>query len=456
MTQRDSGHGPDHTHRHVHGHGEARDRSGDGGQDPGITGGQETGAEQQDAAGEVPPPRCDSAPPDTGHGGTGRSDIALRGPAELADALPYLLGFYPDDSIVVVALHGPRGRFGGRIRLGIPADRDEWSAVAQQVATCLEGEVRSGERRPDGAILFLCQDPGATERREEVMLRLAPLAQSLRTACGARDIPVYEALCLSAGHYWSYCCPDAACCPREGRPVGASGTSAMAAAAAYAGIQVRGSLREMERRLTPLGSPVAEPQEKALDVASETLVPRMLAPDGCTAVRAQTLRLARSWIARLREALPDDDECARADAHDDALIGHEEAAAMIVGLQDRKTRDRAAEWMEGTDSRPALRLWRALARRCVGPYGEHAAAPLTLAGWVAWSEGDRPSARIALDHALRSDPDYVFARLLHRAFNDGMDPEPLRRCMRKERDARQGRRLPREHDPGSSVGRHLP
>ncbi|WP_375537915.1 DUF4192 family protein [Streptomyces sp. Amel2xB2] len=124
MTQRDSGHGPDHTHRHVHGHGEARDRSGDGGQDPGITGGQETGAEQQDAAGEVPPPRCDSAPPDTGYEGTGRSDIALRGPAELADALPYLLGFYPDDSIVVVALHGPRGRFGGRIRLGIPADRD--------------------------------------------------------------------------------------------------------------------------------------------------------------------------------------------------------------------------------------------------------------------------------------------------------------------------------------------
>ena len=70
---------------------------------------------------------------------------------------------------------------------------------------------------------------------------------------------------------------------------------------------------------------------------------------------------------------------------------HDEAAALILGLQDRETRDRAAEWMEGAEADPALRLWRALARRCVGPYGEHAAAPLTLAGWVAWSTGDEPT-----------------------------------------------------------------
>ena len=33
---------------------------------------------------------------------------------------------------------------------------------------------------------------------------------------------------------------------------------------------------------------------------------------------------------------------------------------MILGLQDRETRDRAAEWMEGPEADPALRLWRAL------------------------------------------------------------------------------------------------
>lgn len=450
MTQRDGGHEPGNAPGHGHGQGQSRHDF----PSPDLTPeGEATGEGAEGGPGGAPVP--DSAEALTG----ARSDIALRSPAELADALPYLLGFYPDDSIVVVALHGPRGRFGGRIRIGIPADPDEWHAVSEQVAACLEAEVRSGDRRPDGAIVFLCQDPGADEegkadrKREEVMRRLGPLAQALRTACGARDIPVHEALCLSGGRYWSYCCPDSACCPREGRPVGGAGTSAMAAAAAYAGIQVRGSLREMERRLTALGSGMAEAQERALDSASSDLVPRMLATDGCAAVRARTLRLARSWIARFREAVPDEREGAHADAHDDGLLGHDDAAAMILGLQDRRTRDRAAEWMEGPDSRPALRLWRALARRCVGPYGEHAAPPLTLAGWVAWSAGDGPSARVALDRALRSDPDYVFARLLHRAFNDGMDPEPLRRCMRKERAARQARE---KHGPAGSAARGLP
>ncbi|MFC4497820.1 DUF4192 domain-containing protein [Streptomyces ovatisporus] len=366
----------------------------------------------------------------------GAGEIALRGPAQLADALPYLLGFYPDDSIVVVALHGDRRRFGGRIRLGLPGDSGEWPAVSAQVAACLEENVKSGGRRPEGAIVYLCQDPSGSESGREVMERLRPLAQALRTACGEREMPVYEALCLSGGSFWSYCCPDAACCPAEGRPMAVPGTSAMAAAAAYAGIQVHGSLRELERRLAALGPKAAEVQERALDDASRLLVPRILAPSTRRAVEAETLVLAERLLTRFRTDVPAGKDIVTADTHDDRLMSHEEAALLILGLQDRRTRDRAAEWMEGGDVGPALRLWRALARRCVGPYTEHSAAPLTLAGWVAWSGGDEATARVALDRALRSDPEYSFARLLHRAFNDGMDPELLRRCMRKEREAR--------------------
>jgi hypothetical protein len=92
--------------------------------------------------------------------------------------------------------------------------------------------------------------------------------------------------------------------------------------------------------------------------------------------------------------------------------------------------------MEGDEAPPALRLWRALARRCVGPFREHAAAPLTLAGWVAWSGGDELEAREALAMALGADPDYLFARLLHQACNEGLDPESVRRCLRSEREGR--------------------
>ncbi|WP_351229324.1 DUF4192 domain-containing protein [Streptomyces sp. NPDC002133] len=357
--------------------------------------------------------------------------MTLRGPAELADALPYLMGFHPTDSVVMVALHGPRGRFGGRLRVGIPATQREWLPVAEQLAECL---VEAGERRgarPDGIVVFLCQDPVEGETGRVVMERLRPLAQWLRTACGSLDVPVYEALCISDGRFWSYCCPDSRCCPAEGTAMAMQGTSVMAAAAAYAGIQVRGSLRDMESRLEARMSLSLE-QERALDDTASALVPRILDQGSREQVGEETLRLARRLMKRLGEKATLGVGWPEADSTDDRLLSHDEAAAVILGLQDRDTRDRAAAWMEGPEADRALRLWRALSRRCVRRYAEYAAAPLALAGWVSWSTGDEPAARVALSLALRADPEYVFARLLHQACNDGLDPESLRRCLRGE------------------------
>ncbi|MET9320466.1 DUF4192 domain-containing protein [Streptomyces sp. NPDC003038] len=365
--------------------------------------------------------------------------ITLRSPTELADALPYMLGFHPTDSLVMVAVHGEGGRFGGRLRVGIPTSPGEWEDTARQVAECL---VRGSERRggkPDGIVVFLCQDPRGEESGQRVMTRLRPFAQRIRLACGALDVPVLEALCLSGGRYWSYCCPDERCCPAEGTVLAAVGTSVMAAAATFAGLQVRGSLKEIESRLAPLGGTVAHEMERALDRAATTLVPKIL--DGATReeVGAETITLARALIRRMTLAPPvEGGPCA--DDWDDALLGHDEAASLILGLQDREIRDIAAEWMEDEEAAPALRLWRALSRRCVGAYGEHAAAPLTLAGWVSWSTGDEPTARIALGMALEADAEYRFAQLLHHACNEGIDPEGLRQCLREERRRREPRR----------------
>ncbi|MFF4607483.1 DUF4192 family protein [Streptomyces sp. NPDC001339] len=359
------------------------------------------------------------------------AQVTLRSPAELADALPYLMGFYPDDSIVMVALHGERGRFGGRVRLGIPTDTGQWPDIADELAACLISTGQEGAARPSAIVVYLCQEPAAGESGKDVKDRLRPLAQRLRIACGALDVPVLEALCLSNGRFWSYCCPDFRCCPAEGTPMVAPGTSVMAAAAAYAGMQVRGSLKEMEARLKPRTGPRAADQEKALDAAAARLLPRMLRGASAVAVREETLDRASTMIHRFRRDTPAGSNRAR-DACDDALITDAEAAGLILGLQDRVTRDRAAQWMDGPAAAPALRLWRALARRCAGSYADHAVAPLTLAGWVCWSTGDGPSARVALGCALAIDPDYIFAQLMHRAINEGLDPEPLRRCLREQ------------------------
>ncbi|GAB2879711.1 hypothetical protein GCM10027074_55060 [Streptomyces deserti] len=369
------------------------------------------------------------------HGG--EQQITLRTPAELADALPYLLGYRPEDSIVLVALHDRdgRGRFGGRARLGIPGSADDWPSAARQLA---HGLVTGSERRgakPEQIVAFLCQEPGKGESGRQVKERLSPLAQKLRVECGALDVPVVEALCISDGRYWSYCCESEACCPADGTPMGLPGTSVLAAAATYAGIQVRGTLRELRARLLPWENAAALEQEVALDTASMALIPRILDDTGRAEVAEETLLLAERIMGRLAEA-PRVSGTLMADLRDDGLVSHDEAATLILGLQDRTTRDRAAEWMEGDEAGPALRLWRALARRCVGPYGEHAAALLTLAGWVAWSTGDELEAREALAMALGADPDYLFARLLHQACNEGLDPESIRRCLRTEREGR--------------------
>jgi hypothetical protein len=117
-------------------------------------------------------------------GPCGEAQVTLRTLAELADALPYLLGYRPEDSIVLVALHDRdrRGRFGGRARLGIPAHSHDWPSVAQQLA---HGLVTGSERRgtrPASMVAYLVQEPAAGETGRDVMERLRPLAQSLRTA----------------------------------------------------------------------------------------------------------------------------------------------------------------------------------------------------------------------------------------------------------------------------------
>ncbi|GGW67126.1 DUF4192 domain-containing protein [Streptomyces griseoloalbus] len=377
--------------------------------------------------------------------------VTLRSPAELADALPYLLGYRPEDSIVLVALHEKdgKGRFGGRARLGIPAHADDWPSAARQL---VHGLVKGSERRgtrPQQMVVFLCHEPGRGETGRQVKERLGPLAHTLRLECGALDIPVVEALCISDGRFWSYCCDDQGCCPAEGTPMGLPGTSVLAAAATYAGLQVRGTLRELRARLLPWEHSAAVEQEVALDAAGMTLVPKILDAAGRHEVAEETLGLAQRIMGRFAEAPPAPGTLP-ADLRDDELLGHDEAATLILGLQDRTTRDRAAEWMEGDEAGPALRLWRALARRCVGPYGEHAAAPLTLAGWVAWSAGDELEAREALAMALGADPDYLFARLLHQACNEGLDPESIRRCLRTEREGR-GKGTPDEPAGGSEL-----
>ncbi|NUP35424.1 MAG: DUF4192 domain-containing protein [Streptomyces sp.] len=366
--------------------------------------------------------------------------VVLRGPGELADALPFLMGYHPTDSVVLLALHGEEGRFGGRVRLALPRspqEFQEWPDVAGHLADCLvEGSARRGSR-PTAIVAFLCEDPREGERALDVKERLRPVAQQLRVACGALEVPVLEALCLSGGRWWSYCRPGAdgeAGAVEEGTPLAEPGTSEIAAAAAYAGIPMPASLRDLEARLRPV-VPAHAAHEAALDRACVELVPRLLDRADSRSVAEHTVALARAALDRFLAAPPIGDPV-RSDRRDDTLLDDGDAAEMILGLQDREARDRVVEWADPPRAGAALRLWRALARRCAGPYAEHAAALLSLAGWVAWCSGDDAEARVALCTALELEPHCSFALLLQHAVGQGLDPGVVRRALNGTRRRR--------------------
>src|SRR4051812_49810640 len=59
--------------------------------------------------------------------------VRMSDPGEIAAAVPYLLGFRPEESVVLVALGGPSGgRLGLIVRVDLPAPED--AAEAAEVA----------------------------------------------------------------------------------------------------------------------------------------------------------------------------------------------------------------------------------------------------------------------------------------------------------------------------------
>ncbi|WP_433340421.1 DUF4192 family protein [Streptomyces sp. CA-253872] len=371
--------------------------------------------------------------------------ISLKSLADLADSLPYLLGYAPGNSVVLLALHGVRGRLGRRTAVRIPDDPAQWPHAAERVATMLldspadgpgRGDARHSRKRrgnswPDGVIAFLFQEPeeakpgavpppGAAEVREG----LRPLAQHIRVACGRFDVPVVEALCLSNGRSWSYVTPL-----EEQEQAGAAllpaGSSVLAATSVYEGTPIPLPAAKLEGRLLPWRTAAAHAQERVLDLVALDLLPQILSSrENVLMIRRGTIGLLDNVLTRFATASVPSDPL-EADLADDEALTHEEAARLVIGLQDREARDEAASFFVFPDA--ARRLWRALARRCVLSYEEHAAAPLSLVGWTAWSLGDESEARLALHLALAVDPHYTFAALLDQAFDDGIEPEEIKR-----------------------------
>ena len=134
-----------------------------------------------------------------------------------------MLGFYPSDSLVAIALRGPRDQLSFTMRLDLP-DPGEHERIAAMTAA------RMDHAEADAVMLFVYTD--ASERESGL-----PERELIDAIQDALPMPLREALLIDDGRTWSYLCSDEVCCPTEGRPMrpDAPGVIALAAANALHG-----------------------------------------------------------------------------------------------------------------------------------------------------------------------------------------------------------------------------
>ncbi|MDG4822113.1 DUF4192 domain-containing protein [Asanoa sp. WMMD1127] len=354
--------------------------------------------------------------------------ITLRSCADLIASVPYLLGFHPSESIVVIAIVDDRVHFVARGDL--PGATPPEQIARRLVALLIRDAV--------DAIAIIGYGSSTA---------VTPLAEALCVALRSADITVLDVLRVDGGRYWSYICADHGCCPPEGKPFDLT-TTCVGAAAVYAGRvalpdrtavaavvapvegAVRAAMTEATARADARLTALVEGARAAPDTGSPRLHSMALGNAGA-AVRANA-RVAKALRAAGDEAVDGAVDRYRAGRR----LTDDEVAWLSVLLVHLPVRDHA--WEHTTDDDWQVELWSDVVRR-VDP--ALVAAPASLLAYAAWRAGLGALATIAVERALAVDPDYALARMVDEVLEQCLPPsimvdaahQPHRASVRRER-----------------------
>jgi len=314
-------------------------------------------------------------------------DFHLNRPGVLIAALPAVLGFVPEKSLVLVTVD--RGEMGCVMRVDLS---DELVHSLEHVA-----EVAAAAR-PDSAIAVVIDEEGANcrmcndEHRE--------LAGLLTTALADRGIELLAAHVVdrvAAGGRWH--CADG--CGNAGT-VDDPSASPLAVAAVLDGRRLYARRAELQEVID-----VIDPART--DALAEVI-------EGCNPGPAE----------RPDEAARADVEAAIAAAArvaDAAELGDDELARLAWALADIRVRDTLYALAVGENAGQAESLWAVLSRTLPEPWRVEA---LVLLAFSAYARGDGPLAGVSLEAALRGDPTHRMAGMLDTALQSGLRPEQIR------------------------------
>ena len=366
--------------------------------------------------------------------------IHLSGPADVLAVLPYQFGFHPRDCLVAVSLHGTR--MGMLQRIDLPPPEHVGEAVAAMIAPLRQDDPR--------AVLLI----GFEEREGESRAMLDEMAG----ACRADGVEVTDRIIVRGGRWFVPDC-HLSCCPPEGLSLPAPGE--IPAVAEFVGREIcplpdRSALADRLEPGSPLrGRVVSQQARKYLATrleATDSLRSELKAWGTTPIAGGPTLDGYRaSELALWSVVLCDDD-----DAVPIQTLPARDLAVLAVSLTDVDLRDGLIAWLcAGPMPRELVNprllvllsralphpLWldrdigdvqqviglqrveRRLCQLCASLPDGWAVSALTALACFAWWRGDGALTRVALERALRADPQYRLARLLERMVDLGIRPE---------------------------------
>jgi hypothetical protein len=325
--------------------------------------------------------------------------LKLRSPLDIIDAIPYLFGFEPANSMVALSLRGKRSRLGLTARADLPP-AEAADASAREYAGYLKRD-----KALRALVVFYPPSLGLAHPS------VRPLADALLRELTRVRIEVKEMLCVSDGRWWSLICDNEACCPSAGTPIPSDRTSVCVAELTMRGAVALESREALERTLDPVGGFANLAMSRALPKARGAAV-----LDSLERGQVAQIELLELYSAAV------DARCAP-DGVVAVPLEIDQAARMIAALDDKIVRDEILCWFGGEKGDALRGLLVDVVRHAVPP---HHVAPLTTLAWISYLRGDGGFAGIALDRALAADPGYYLGQILDQVLRKPVDPEVFR------------------------------
>ncbi|MFE6610815.1 DUF4192 domain-containing protein [Amycolatopsis sp. NPDC057786] len=332
---------------------------------------------------------------------TGRTKVNLTDPADLLAAIPYLLGFHPEDSAVVFGLRGEdRKRQGLLMRVDLPPpglEQDQARDLAVRLA--LTGHTGATVAVVGGGPANKAGRPPRRRFVRRVEASLAEYGIPLLHSVWAARIAAEERWACYRERTCGGLLPD----PRD---------SVAAAVVTGAGQITHASRDELERLFDPVAPETLARRAGLLTRLDE---PPWKGPD-----------LVQGGIAEVNAAL------ARADSGDPAITD-DQAVRLAWALCLVEVRGACMLTAAPADSplaRAAEDLWLTLAREIPAP---EAAEALALKAHAAYVRGDLATAGIALARAAEADPGHGLTKLLARALDAMVPPSDVADVVLRQR-----------------------